>query len=381
MSTRAGAVEKKAVAVPSFTPATKGLLQRTCECGGASKLGGDCEGCKQKRSLQRASTHHHAAQSIPGIVHEVLRSPGQPLDSQTRNFMEAGFGHNFSKVRIHADAKAGASARAVHSLAYTVGNNLVFGAGQYAPSSTQGRKLIAHELTHVLQQGDHGTAMQSSLSIGHPHDRYEQEADRMATFITDRGANSPRRSPPISALQGNQIQRACASCEEKEEEEKPEHKGFSYEDLMAGEVKEEEKTEMLGAPEKTLPGKDPARLPHFVSATIECQSGDYVVKLNDWAGKPCGISDCVTVHESSHIVDWRGRWPNGCKKDDGTNQADGYLPTGGDGYDEFLKKSECTAHTKDLDCAEAKLKDAKGECKNKLEKYVKLTRDQKAGYC
>jgi len=251
----------------------------------------------------------------------------------------------------------------------------------------QGRKLIAHELTHVVQQGDQATAMQSSLSIGQPHDRYEQEADRMAAFITDKGANSPRPFSRIGALQSNQIQRACASCEavaeEKEEEEKPQHKGFSYEDLMAGEVKEEEKTKMVGteAPEKTLPGKDPVRLPHFVSATIECQSGDYVVKLNDWAGKPCGISDCVTVHESSHIDDWRGRWPSGCKKDDGTNQADGYLPTGGDGYDEFLKKSECTAHTKDLDCAEAKLKDAKGECKTKLEKYVKLTRDQKAGYC
>lgn len=356
------------------------LLQRKCACGGGSLAGCGCN--VKKGALQRAATNNHTGHSIPPIVHEVLRSPGQPLDSQTRNSMESGFGHDFSKVRIHADAKAGASARAVHSLAYTVGNDLVFGPGQYSPRTAQGTKLIAHELTHVVQQGQHATAMQSSLTIGHPHDRYEQEADHMAAFITDRGLNAERRSPAISALQGSQIQRACAACEEEEEEEKPQHKGFTYEDLMAGEVKEEEEPEMLGAgPEKTSPRKDPAMLPHFVSATITCQSGDYVVKLNDWAGKPCGISDCVTVHESSHIDDWRVRWPKGCKKDDGTNQPDGYLPKGGDGYADFLKKSECTAHTKDLDCAETKLKAATGDCKTKLEAYVKLTKEQKAGYC
>ena len=354
------------------------LLQRKCACGGGSLAGCGCNG--KKSALQRAATNNHTGHSIPPIVHEVLRSPGQPLDSQTRNFMESGFGHDFSKVRIHADAKAGASARAVHSLAYTVGNDLVFGSGQYSPRTAQGTKLIAHELTHVVQQGEHATAMQSSLTIGHPHDHYEQEADRMAAFITDRGVNTERRSPAISALQGGQIQRACAACEE-EEEEKPQHKGFTYEDLLAGELKEEEEPQPLGAmaPEKTLPRKD--KLPHAGAATIVCEKGDYVVKLNSWAGKPCGISDCVTVHESSHIDDWRARWPKGCKKDDGSNQADGYLPTGGDGYDEFLKKSECTAHTKDLECAEAKLKVATGDCKTKLENYVKLTRDQKAGYC
>lgn len=383
MSTHACASEKKAVPAPSLTPATKGVLQRTCDCGGANKLAGGCEDCKQKRALQRAATHHHTGHSIPPIVHEVLRSTGQPFDSQTRNFMEAGFGHDFSKVRIHADTKAGASARAVHSLAYTVGNDLVFGPSQYSPRTAQGRKLIAHELTHVVQQGEHAAAMQGSLTIGHSHDRYEQEADRMAAFISERVVNAERQLPAISALQGNQIQRACSACEavDDEKDEQPEHKGFTYEDVLAGEVKEGEEPEPLGAgmPEKTSLPED--MRPHAGAATIECENGDYVVKLNSWAGKPCGISDCVTVHESSHIDDWRSRWPNGCKKADGTNQANGYLPTGGDGYADFLKKSECTAHTKDLDCAEAKLKVATGDCKTKLEAYVKLTRNQKAGYC
>ena len=380
MSTHESAIAKQPTPAQTLTQAPKALLQRTCDCGGVSKLAGGCEGCKQKRALQRKASSSRTHNSIPPIVHEVLRSSGQPLDSQTRTFMEAGFGHDFSKVRVHTDEKAGASARAVDSLAYTVGNNLVFGRGQYSPRTSQGTRLIAHELTHVVQQGEHASAMQSSLTIGQPNDRYEQEADRMASLITNRVATGERGVPAISALQGGHIQRACSSCQspdEEKEEEKPRGMGFTFDDLEGG--GEEKKEEEPAAPGKTQ--TDPAMLPHFVDATIVCQGGDYVVKLNDWGGKPCGISDCVNVHESSHIDDWRGRWPNGCKKADGTNQADGYLPTGGDGYAAFLKTSECTAHTKDLDCAEAKLKAATGDCKTKLEAYVKLTRDQKAGYC
>lgn len=81
-----------------------------------------------------------------------LRSPGQPLGPEIRNFMESRFGHDFSKVKVHADAGARTSARALNALAFTVGNDIVFGAGQYAPSTSHGRTLVAHELTHVLQQ-------------------------------------------------------------------------------------------------------------------------------------------------------------------------------------------------------------------------------------
>jgi hypothetical protein len=132
--------------------------------------------------------------------------------------MEGKFGHDFSKVRIYADEKAGASARAVDSLAYTVGNNLVFASGQYSPRTAQGTRLLAHELTHVVQQGGTGGAMQSSLTIGQPHDRYEQEADRMATFVTATNTTGDRQSPAISALQGGHVQRACASCKAADDE-------------------------------------------------------------------------------------------------------------------------------------------------------------------
>jgi LysM repeat protein len=90
---------------------------------------------------------------VPPIVHEVLRSPGRPLDVATRAFMEPRFGHDFSQVRIHADAKAAESARAVNALAYTVGRDVVFGAARYEPGTEAGRRLLAHELAHVVQQG------------------------------------------------------------------------------------------------------------------------------------------------------------------------------------------------------------------------------------
>jgi Domain of unknown function (DUF4157) len=88
-----------------------------------------------------------------------LRSPGQPLDPSTRSFMEPRFGRDFSNVRVHTDPAATASARSVNALAFTVGNNIVFGAGQYSPSTSHGRSLVAHELAHVVQQRANGNAL------------------------------------------------------------------------------------------------------------------------------------------------------------------------------------------------------------------------------
>jgi hypothetical protein len=94
---------------------------------------------------------------VPPIVHEALASAGRPLDPSARAFMEPRFGHDFSRVRVHTDHTAARSAEAVAARAYTVGSHMVFGAGRYAPASQEGRRLIAHELTHVLQQ--QGTAV------------------------------------------------------------------------------------------------------------------------------------------------------------------------------------------------------------------------------
>ncbi len=78
---------------------------------------------------------------------------GRPLDPATRSYMEPRFGHDFSQVRVHTDARAAESARAVNARAYTLGQDVVFGAGQYAPGTADGNRLLAHELAHVVQQG------------------------------------------------------------------------------------------------------------------------------------------------------------------------------------------------------------------------------------
>lgn len=103
-----------------------------------------------RRTVTPAGTSSSA--EAPGIVHDVLRSSGQPLNESTRAFLEPRFGHDFSDVRVHTDSRAADSARAVDALAYTIGRDVVFGAGQYAPEATQGRQLLAHELAHVVQQ-------------------------------------------------------------------------------------------------------------------------------------------------------------------------------------------------------------------------------------
>ncbi len=91
---------------------------------------------------------------------EALRGGGQRLSTATQSFFEPRFGHDFGHVRLHTDAQAAASARALGARAYTVGRDIVFGAGQYAPHTTDGRRLLAHELTHTVQQGQQSTAPQ-----------------------------------------------------------------------------------------------------------------------------------------------------------------------------------------------------------------------------
>ncbi len=195
--------------MPSPAPVWSGLLQRKCACGGTPGPAGECAGCRRRRllgrmlqtgfrvnqpddrfeqeadsivaelmgtrgeDLQRQADEEEEEffqteplvqrrvandandrddREVPLILDEVLRSPGRPLEPATRAFMESRFGHDFSEVRVHTDAKAAESARAVNALAYTVGRDIAFDAGQYAPEKSAGQRLLAHELIHVLQK-------------------------------------------------------------------------------------------------------------------------------------------------------------------------------------------------------------------------------------
>lgn len=127
--------------------------------------------------LQRRAVNNDELSDVPPIVHEALRSPGQPLDAATRAFMESHFGHDFSQVRVHTDTQAAESVRAVNALAYTVGRDVVFGAGQHRPESQRGQFILAHELAHALQQSQ---VDKDGDTVDMVAKHYEDEADAAA---------------------------------------------------------------------------------------------------------------------------------------------------------------------------------------------------------
>jgi len=183
------------------TPATGRVgprlqVQRKCACGGtASSLDGECEECQKKRlqpklvvgsaddplereadrvaeqvtapprgrltvgeappCIQRAAVQPIGGDGVaPPSVARAVATPGRPLEPALRKDMERRFGHDFSRVRVHAGATAEQAAREVKAHAFTVGRDIVFGANRFSPATGEGQRLLAHELTHVVQQSD-----------------------------------------------------------------------------------------------------------------------------------------------------------------------------------------------------------------------------------
>jgi hypothetical protein len=161
-------------------------LERSCACGGT------CSNCQKKQSghaqehvqTKRAGSGDWGQADVPPVVHDVLQAPGQALEAGTRAFMERRFGCEFSQVKVHTDAKAADSARAVNALAYTVGRDVVFDSGQYTPNTVRGQQLLAHELTHVVQQahGMHPGSLQRQSPTPAPVDA---DAQRIIALAQD----------------------------------------------------------------------------------------------------------------------------------------------------------------------------------------------------
>jgi hypothetical protein len=199
-SSTKGSILQRAAVIPAITPVHSGMLQR---CSG----GVECAECREKRlenegMMQRAavSASPRNENGVPPIVHEVLSSPGQSLDAGTRAFMEPHFGHDFSQVRVHTDARAAESARAVNALAYTVGRDVVFGTGQFMPETMTGKRLLAHELTHVVQQGtNYSHHVQHKLDIGSPNDSSEHEAEQNAYLVATSEPLTSTAQPAVLA--------------------------------------------------------------------------------------------------------------------------------------------------------------------------------------
>jgi len=185
-------VQTQVAAKPVVTPVANGLLQRQCACGQHTSAGGECEACKKKRdaTLQRATINPSPVKETPPIVHEALRSPGQPLDAAPRAFMEPRFGYDLSKVRVHTDAKAAKSAQALNANAHPMGQNVTllplvprpqldFAHTPIAAAFIQ-RKPIIHSLGDPVEGGaDPVSAVADS-------DIHESEADRTADVVVSR---------------------------------------------------------------------------------------------------------------------------------------------------------------------------------------------------
>jgi hypothetical protein len=140
----------------------------------------------QRSAKATTPTHGSAGGRVRSLVDEALRSEGRPLDPETIAVMERGYGHRFKDVRVHTDSRAAAAARSLGANAFTAGRDIVFAPNRYSPNSGTGKRLLAHELAHVVQQSQGpvaGRNMGGGLSVSHPNDVFEREADALASRV------------------------------------------------------------------------------------------------------------------------------------------------------------------------------------------------------
>jgi len=158
-----------------------------------------CEECqKHQATISRRACSPAAPAHIPRAVSNVLRSPGHPLDSSTRAFFEPRFGRDLGSVRIHTGTEAAASARSIQAHAYTAGSDIVFASGQYAPETEQGRRLLAHELTHTIQSSGRAdqTTLQRDEDSNSPSgaDVFDPEAARAEAIADEKESMQPDKA-------------------------------------------------------------------------------------------------------------------------------------------------------------------------------------------
>ena len=204
----------------------EGSAQRALAEGRPSSL--DKHGLMHlQRAAGNASVSSFLAEEDRSPVLDVVGSGGQPLDRATRAEMETSLGHDFSDVRIHTGGHASESAKSVQAQAYTVGNDIVFGGENFAPDTSAGKRMLAHELTHVVQQRSgpvDGTPAAGGVSISDPSDRFEQAAEHSADRVMS-GASSDTASAGATVQREEEegmaepaVQRQDEAPEEEEEQ-------------------------------------------------------------------------------------------------------------------------------------------------------------------
>jgi Domain of unknown function (DUF4157) len=199
---RLAAMQAPPVALGVAARVPPGTIQRTCACDGAEPCG--CDTTPPLPWVQREAGDVSAAPSR-SVAATALRGQGagRPLDAASRGFMEPRFGHDLSGVRIHTDAAAARGARLLNAHAFTVGNDVYFAQGRYDPATLPGRTLLAHELTHTIQQGGAagGAVALSSAAVSHPNDASEREAESVAHHVAGGSPGAPAISSAPTAIQ------------------------------------------------------------------------------------------------------------------------------------------------------------------------------------
>jgi hypothetical protein len=157
-----------------------------------------------------------AGQNVENSI-ESRRGGGQPLDSSVRRQMEGSFGADFSDVRVHQDGEADSLNRSLEARAFTTGPDIFFSHNTYQPGTSAGRELLAHELTHVVQQTGR---VQASMSVSQPGDVYEEEAERVASSVMreETAEPAPKQDDEDERAQTS-VMRETAEQTTKEDEE------------------------------------------------------------------------------------------------------------------------------------------------------------------
>jgi hypothetical protein len=220
------------------------LLHRAAVAGRTEVLGAD-----GMLGLQRAVGNA----GVTGLVENEERSPvhgvvnsggGSPLTAEVRTDMESRFGTDFGDVRVHTDSGAHESAKSVNAQAYTVGPNIVFEQGRFDPSSDQGRHMLAHELTHVVQQRSgpvDGTDAGGGVKVSDPSDRFEREAVANADRVMS--APAPTPAPAVAGVQRSTEDHGYATAQTfVQREESPEEEETAQTFVQREESTEEEET-------------------------------------------------------------------------------------------------------------------------------------------
>lgn len=208
------------------------------------------------------------ATAVPRTVDTALAAAGRPLARNTRRHFERRFGHDFAAVRIHTDGRAADAAASINARAFTAGSHIVFGRGEYAPESPSGQKLMAHELTHVLQQR-HGVVQRACKTQSGEVEHTVVQDDTLSEIAETYGTTT-QAIKDRNGLEGDLIRLGQVLCIPASKEKKPPKKDAPKKDAPKKD-----------APKKTKPGNSPKK-PKEV---------EYIVKKNDSLGKIAKLHD------------------------------------------------------------------------------------------